>query len=47
MAGSTPRADRQRGAMAKGPDLKDAAKLWLATLFYVAVVVLSVWRLWE
>jgi hypothetical protein len=33
--------------MAKGPDWKDAAKLWLATLFYVAVVVISVWRLWE
>jgi len=33
--------------MVRGPGWKDAAKLSLATLFYVGIVVLTLWRLWE
>jgi hypothetical protein len=33
--------------MAREPQWHDTAKLVLATLFYVAVVAISVWRLWE
>ena len=37
----------RRGAMDKGPDRNDAFKLALATLFYIVIVLLAVWRLWE
>lgn len=40
-------AQMRRGAMTKGPDWKDAFKLALASLFYILVLVLAVWRLWE
>jgi hypothetical protein len=33
--------------MVRGPQWHDTAKLVLATLFYVVVVAITLWRLWE